>query len=83
MAQRRVGGPADVLESHVQPALTTVRVPAEDMWRAAVDRLAAAMAGEAAPSAAQIQVALVVRESSGPAPAARSRTRPGAGAGRG
>jgi LacI family transcriptional regulator len=71
------------LASHVQPALTTVRVPAEDMWRAAVDRLAAAMAGEAAPSAAQIQVALVVRESSGPAPAARSRTRPAAGAGRG
>ena len=56
------------LAHHVQPALTTVRVPAEAMWRTAADRLIAALRGEAVPHATEIDVALVVRESTGPVP---------------
>jgi len=56
------------LARHVQPALTTVRVPAEEMWRTAADCLVAALRGEPVPNATEIEVALVVRESSGPAP---------------
>jgi LacI family transcriptional regulator len=56
------------LAHHVQPALTTVRVPAEAMWRTAADRLIAALRGEAVPHATEIEVALVVRDSTGPAP---------------
>ncbi len=61
------------LAAHVAPALTTVRVPAEEMWRTAAERLLAALAGDSLPRETEIQVALVVRESSGPPPRARSR----------
>ena len=63
------------LASQVQPALTTVRVPADEMWRCAAERVLAALAGEAPPRETEMQVALVVRESSAPPPRARSRTR--------
>jgi len=56
------------LARHVQPALTTVRVPAEEMWRLAADRLTTALAGESVPRETEIEVTLVVRESTGPAP---------------
>jgi LacI family transcriptional regulator len=56
------------LAHHVQPALTTVRVPAQEMWRAAADRLIAALRGEPVPRMSEIEVSLVVRESTGPAP---------------
>ena len=51
------------LAHHVQPALTTVHVPAQEMWRTAADRLIAALRGEAVPHATEIEVSLVVRES--------------------
>ena len=58
------------LAAHVEPALTTVRVPAEEMWRCAADRLLAALAGEEQPRDTEIEVSLVVRGSTGP-PAGR------------
>lgn len=62
------------LASHLQPALTTVRVPADAMWRGAAERLLAALRGEEVPRESALEVALVVRESSGPAPRARGRS---------
>ncbi len=56
------------LAAHLRPALTTVHVPADEMWRCAADRVLAALAGEELPRATQIQVSLIVRESSGPPP---------------
>ncbi len=61
------------LAMHLQPALTTVHVPAEEMWRCAAERVLAALAGDALPQATQIQVSLVVRESSAPPPKARTK----------
>ncbi|WP_066705684.1 LacI family DNA-binding transcriptional regulator [Curvibacter delicatus] len=52
---------------HLRPALTTVRVPTEAMWTTAADRLVAAIRGEAFPRSTEIDVALVVRQSTGPA----------------
>ena len=56
------------LARHLQPALTTVRVPAQDMWRIAADRLIAALRDETVPRSTEIEVTLVVRDSTGPAP---------------
>ena len=56
------------LASQLQPALTTVHVPAEAMWRRAADHVLALLRNEAPPPVAEIEVALVVRESTGPAP---------------
>jgi LacI family transcriptional regulator len=61
------------LASHVQPALTTVRVPAEPMWRSAAEQVMAAIEGQPMQRAIEIDVALVVRESSGPAPKQRAQ----------
>lgn len=60
------------LASHLQPALSTVHVPAEAMWRRAADRVLAELRGEAAPHETPIEVSLVVRGSTGP-PARRKR----------
>lgn len=54
---------------HLQPALTTVRVPTEVMWSTAADRLIAAIRAEPVKRSTKIDVALVVRQSTGPAPA--------------
>jgi len=59
------------LASHVHPALTTVHVPAEAMWRCAADRVIAALRGDDVPRETEIEVALVVRGSTGPAPRER------------
>ena len=56
------------LARHLQPALTTAQIPAEAMWGAAAERLISALPGEPAPRAVEVQVPLVVRESTGPAP---------------
>ena len=61
------------LAHHVQPSLTTVRVPAEPMWRTAAERLIDALRGEAVPRETKIEVALVLRESTGPAPRVKPR----------
>lgn len=63
------------LAAHLRPALTTVHVPAAEMWRCAADRVLAALAGQELPRATQIQVSLVVRESSGPPPKAATARR--------
>ncbi|KQW40302.1 LacI family DNA-binding transcriptional regulator [Rhizobacter sp. Root404] len=56
------------LANQLQPPLTTVRVPAEEMWRTAGDRLLAALRGEAVPRRTEVEVALVVRGSTAAAP---------------
>lgn len=53
------------LASHLQPSLTTVHVPAETMWRQAVEHVLAMLEGDTPPSA-QIDVSLVVRGSTAP-----------------
>ena len=60
------------LASHVQPALTTVHVPAEAMWCCAADRVIAALRGQEFQRATEIDVGLVVRGSSGPPPKAKT-----------
>jgi LacI family transcriptional regulator len=60
------------LARHVQPALTTIRVPAEELWRTAAERLLALLAGEQVARETEIEVSLVVRESTGPAPRLKS-----------
>lgn len=60
------------LASHVQPALTTVHVPAEAMWRRAAERALAMARGEAPARDPEVEVSLVVRGSTAP-PARRSR----------
>jgi LacI family transcriptional regulator len=64
------------LASHLHPALTTVHVPAEAMWRQAADRLIAALRGEDVPRETEIEVALVVRGSTAPAPAEPAKDKP-------
>jgi len=55
------------LSRHLQPSLTTVHVPTREMWCKAADTLFALMKGKEAPRAVEIEVNLVVREStSGP-----------------
>lgn len=64
------------LAGHLQPGLTTVRVPAEEMWRLAADRVLDALRDLEVPRATEIEVALVVRGSTAPPPGARrTRTR--------
>ena len=53
---------------HIQPALTTLHVPTPTMWQAVADRLIAALAQRPVPAATEVEVELVVRESTGPAP---------------
>lgn len=55
---------------HIRPTLTTLHVPTETMWFAAADRLIAVLEQRAAPLATEVEVELVVRESTGPAPRA-------------
>lgn len=50
---------------HMRPALTTIRVPTEQMWAIAADRLIAAIRGLPFPHSTKIDVALIVRESTG------------------
>jgi LacI family transcriptional regulator len=58
------------MASHVHPALTTVHVPAETMWRRAAERALAMLDGEPPARESEIEVSLVVRGSTAP-PAAR------------
>ncbi|MBC7715686.1 MAG: LacI family DNA-binding transcriptional regulator [Pseudorhodobacter sp.] len=56
------------MSRHIHPTLTTLHVPTEAMWRAAADRLIAALESKSLPMATEVEVELVVRESTGPAP---------------
>ena len=51
---------------HIRPALTTLHVPTEAMWVTAAERLIAALAQEPVPLATEVEVELLVRESTGP-----------------
>jgi LacI family transcriptional regulator len=53
---------------HIHPALTTVHVPTEKMWGAAAERLIEALDRRPVATATEVEVELVVRESTGPAP---------------
>ena len=53
---------------HIHPALTTVHVPTEKMWGAAADRLIDALHQRPVATSTEVEVELVVRESTGPAP---------------
>jgi LacI family transcriptional regulator len=53
---------------HIHPALTTVHVPTEKMWGAAADRLIEALDRRPVATATEVEVELVVRDSTGPAP---------------
>jgi len=63
------------LARHLHPAITTIRVPAEAMWRLAGDRLVAALRGEPVPRSTAVEVSLVVRGSTAPPPPAKARRR--------
>jgi LacI family transcriptional regulator len=54
------------IASHVQPALTTVHVPAEALWRRAAERALALVRGEPPVRDPEVEVSLVVRGSTAP-----------------
>ncbi|MDE2081798.1 MAG: LacI family DNA-binding transcriptional regulator [Burkholderiales bacterium] len=54
---------------HIQPSLTTLHVPTQALWHAVADRLIAAIGQQPMPPPLEVEVELVVRESTGPAPA--------------
>ncbi|MEO7336221.1 MAG: LacI family DNA-binding transcriptional regulator [Caldimonas sp.] len=60
------------LANQVAPALTTVRVPAEEMWSLAADRLLSSLRGEVLPRRTEVDVSLVVRASTAPPPVNKS-----------
>jgi LacI family transcriptional regulator len=57
------------LAHHLEPGITTVRVPTDAMWRAAGDRLLGLIRGQTVARVTAIDVDLVVRGSTAPAPA--------------
>lgn len=54
------------LSRHMQPPLTTMHVPSEEMGRAAADYLLARLGEETVPEHTELQVNLIVRDSAGP-----------------
>lgn len=56
------------MASHIQPALTTLHVPTQQLWHTAADRIIAALEQQPVQAATEVEVELVVRESSGAAP---------------
>lgn len=57
-----------VLSRHLSPSLSTIQIPTEEMWCRAADTLLALLADQEVPKAIEIDVSLVVRESTGTAP---------------
>jgi LacI family transcriptional regulator len=55
---------------HIQPALTTLHVPTQQLWHTVADRLVAAIEQRPVAEATEVEVELVVRESTGPVPRA-------------
>lgn len=60
------------MASHWKPALTTIHVPAEQMWQRAAEHVIALTRGEAPVRNHEVDVSLIVRESTAP-PLRRSR----------
>jgi LacI family transcriptional regulator len=56
------------MSRHLQPALTTLHVPTQQLWQLVAERVIASLEQGEVPAATQVDVALVVRESSGAAP---------------
>lgn len=56
---------------HIQPALTTLHVPTPLLWRTVAERVIAALEQAPMPVATEVEVELVVRESTGPVPRPR------------
>ncbi|HZV93098.1 MAG TPA: LacI family DNA-binding transcriptional regulator [Caldimonas sp.] len=56
------------MSRHIRPGLTTLHVPTESMWATVADRLIAALGQKPVPPATEVEVELLVRESTGPAP---------------
>lgn len=56
------------MSRHIHPALTTLHVPTQEMWQTVADRLIAAIEKLPIQTATEVEVELVVRESTGPAP---------------
>jgi LacI family transcriptional regulator len=56
---------------HIQPALTTLHVPTEVLWRTVAERLIAALEQRPVQAATEVEVELLVRESTGPVPVNR------------
>ncbi|MCY6379946.1 LacI family DNA-binding transcriptional regulator [Hoeflea prorocentri] len=57
-----------VLSKHLKPSLSTIQIPTEEMWCRAADTLLARLERLEAPRAIEIDVSLVVRESTGVPP---------------
>ena len=55
------------ISRHIQPALTTLHVPTQQMWETVAERIIARLDDSPAPLATQVDVELIVRESTGPA----------------
>lgn len=53
------------LSKHLKPSLSTIQIPTEEMWCRAADTLLARLEGLETPKAIEIDVSLVVRESTG------------------
>ena len=56
---------------HIRPALTTLHVPTPLLWRTVAERVIAALEQAPLQRATEVEVELVVRESSGPPPGPR------------
>jgi len=54
-----------VLSKHLKPSLSTIQIPTEEMWCRAADTLLARLDGLETPNAIEIDVSLVVRDSTG------------------
>ena len=61
---------------HIQPTLTTLHVPTQQLWRTVAERVICALEGSPVQAATEVEVELVVRESSGPAPRPSRSARP-------
>ena len=57
------------ISRHIQPALTTLHVPTQQMWETVAERIIARLEDVAVPQATEVEVELIVRESTGVAPA--------------
>jgi LacI family transcriptional regulator len=53
---------------HIQPSLTTLHVPTQLLWHAVADRVIAALEQAPVQAATEVEVELVVRDSTGAAP---------------
>ncbi len=58
------------MAGHIQPSLTTLRVPTQLLWHTVADRVIAALEQLPLQAATEVEVELVVRESTGAAPQA-------------